>query len=367
LAGAVPANLSIVAGSDEFLVDREARRLFEAAKAEAGAEADPEVVDGSLRVVADAPAVEARIRESLAVLGLFGSAKVVWIRGFNWLELPKAQAGSEEVVAILEQHLIPLLAAPPPDVRVVLSLIPPGRTRREFKQLKAAAGAFLDLPDPKGEELAGIAADAIRAAGAKPGPGAVQALLERVTGSTRALLAESEKLAVHAGPGGAVTAEDVRRLTPVFGDSDFFEPVDALLAADLPWTLDALERYFFTNASARPLRASLHNRLRLLIQLRAFADAGLVRLTAAGIPDRELKALAARFAPLHGASGKSSANPFSQNPWYLGTKVAPAAARFSLRELVDLQLDLADVAASGDEQAALRAACLRALGRRPRG
>jgi DNA polymerase III delta subunit len=363
----VPANLSIVAGADEFLVDRESRRLFEAAKAAAGAEADPEVIDGSLRVVADAEASEARIRESLQVMGLFGSAKVVWIRSFNWLELPKAQAGSEQVVEILEQHLIPLLAAPPPDVQLVVSLIPPGRSRREFKALKAAAGTFVDLPDPDPEVLAGIAEEAIRAAGSKPGPGAVAALLERVTGSTRALLAEAEKLAVHAGPGAPVTAEDVRRLTPVFGESDFFEPVDALLSADLGWTLEALDRYFFTNASSRPLLASLHNRLRLLIQLRAFADAGLVRLTPSGIADRELKALASRFAPLHGGAAKSSANPFSQNPWYLGAKVAPAASRFTLRELVDLQLDLAEVAAAPDEEAALRAACVRALGRRPRG
>lgn len=362
----VPANLSIVAGTDEYLVEREARRLFEAATAAAGAEADPEVVDGALRVVADAPLVEARIRQSLQARGLFGAAKVVWIRPFNWLELPKAQAGSEDVVKLLEEHLIPLLREPPPDVRLIVSLIPPGRARREFKDLKAAAGTFLDLPDPKPEDLADVAAGAFRDAGAKAGPGAIPALLERVTGSTRALLSEVEKLAVHAGPGGTVTADDVRQLTPVFGDGDFFEPVDALLSGDLARTLASLDRYFFGNASARPLLASLHNRLRLLIQLRAFADAGLIRLTAAGVADRELKALAARFAPLHGGTAKSSSNPFGQNPWYLGTKVAPAAARFTLRELVDLQLDLADVAASGDEEGALRAACIRALGRRPR-
>lgn len=363
----MPANLSIVAGSDEFLVDREARRLFEAAKAAAGADADPEVVDGSLRLVSEAPVVESRIRESLAVMGLFGSAKVVWVRSLNWLELPKAQAGSEQVVEILEQHLIPLLCDPAPDLRLVVSLIPPGRTRKEYKQLKAAAGTFVDLPDPAPEELASLVASAFREAGAKAGPDVAAALLERVTGSTRALLAEAEKLAVHAGPGGTVGVDDVRRLTPVFGDSDFFEPVDALLSADLAWTLASLDRYFFNNTSARPLLASLHNRLRLLIQLRAFADAGLIRLTASGVSDRELKALAARFAPLHGGAAKSSSNPFSQNPWYLGTKVAPAAARFTLRELVDLQLDLAEVVASGDEEAALRAACVRALGRRPRG
>lgn len=362
----MPANLTIVAGKDEHLVDREARRRFDAACAAAGEGADAEVVEASLRVVGDAPLIETRVREALGTMGLFGGARVVWVRSLNWLELPKTQAASESVAEILEKHLVPLLAGPPSDIRLVVSLVPPGRTRREHKALKAAAGEFVDLPDLRPEDRAALAAEALRAAGAKAGPGALEALVERVPESTRALLVECEKLAVHAGPGGAVSAEDVRRLTPVFGESDFFEPVDALLSGDLAWTLEALDRFFFNNDSPRPILASLHNRLRLLIQLRAFADAGLLRLSSSGVSERELKALASRFAPLHGGEAKSSSNPFGQNAWYLGTKVAPAAARFTLRELVDLQLDLAAVYGAEDEAAALRAACLRALGRRAR-
>ena len=361
----MPANLAIVAGKDEFLVDREARRRFEAARAAAGADADAEVVDGFLRVVADAPAIEARVRDALTSLGLFGGAKVVWVRNLNWLELPKSQAGSESVAEILGDHLVPLLTGVDPSVRLVVSLTPVNRVRKEFKALAAAAGELADIPDPTPEFLADLAGRALRDAGAKPGRGAVEALLGRVTGSTRALLNECEKLAVHAGPGGAVSAEDVRVLTPVFGESDLFEPVEAVLAGDLPWTLAALDRYFFHNDSPRPLLASLLNRIRLLIQLRAMADAGVIRLGPSGVPDRELKAAASRFGALHGdAAAKSPTNPFGQNPWYLGTKVAPDAHRFAVRELADLQADLVAVYACGDEAAAFRDACLRFLGRR---
>jgi DNA polymerase-3 subunit delta len=363
----VPTNLSIVAGKDEYLVEREARRLFEAAKAAAGGEVDAEIIEASLRVVADAPVIEGRIREALTMMGLFGGAKVVWVRSLNWLELPKSQAGSEDVAESLEKYVVPLLTGVSPEIQLIVSLIPPGKTRKEFKTLKAAAGTFVELPDPDASQLSEFITETFRGTGAKVGPGVTEALLERIIGSTRALLSECEKLAVHAGPGGTVTAEDVRRLTPVFGESDIFEPVDALFAADLPWTLEALDRFFFNHSSPRPILSSLHNRLRLLIQLRAFADAGLIRITSSGVSNQEVNSLASRFASLHGSGAKSSSNPFTQNPWYLGTKVAPAASRFTLRELVDLQLDLSAVYASGDEPAALRAACVRALGRRPRG
>ena len=93
----MPANLTIVAGGDEYLVDREARARYDRAVEAAGAGADAEVVDGRLRVVADAADIARRIRDALTALGLFGGAKVVWIRSLNWLELPKNQSGSEEV------------------------------------------------------------------------------------------------------------------------------------------------------------------------------------------------------------------------------------------------------------------------------
>lgn len=363
----MPANLTIVAGGDEYLVDREARARFDREVKAAGDGADVEVVDGFLRVVADAEVIERRLRDALTSLGLFGGAKVVWLRALNWLELPKSQAGSESVAIILEQHLVPLVATVPAEVRLVVSLCPVNRTRREFKLLKEAAGDFADIPEMKPEDWVDFARKALRDCGAKAGPGVAEALLERVSGSARVLLGECEKLAVHAGPGGAITAQDVRRLVPAYGESDTFEAVDALLAGDLAWTLEALDRFFFQHSSPRPLLGGLHNRLRLLIQLRALADAGAIRLTASGVSSREIETAAGRYAPLYGRGGKSSLNPFSQNAWYLGTKVAPDATRFTLRELVDLQLDLAKVYGSGDECAAFRAACVRALTGRARG
>lgn len=362
----MPTNLAIVAGNDEFLVDREARRLFELARVEAGAEADVEIIDGLLRVVDDAPLIEARVRDALSSMGLFGTAKVVWLRNFNWLNLPKAQSGSESVTEILEEHLLPIILQVDPAVRLVISMTPISRVRTVYKKLQAGAGVFKDIPDVTAEGTLSFIQQLFREAGLKAGPGAVAALQERVLGSTRALLTECEKLAVYAGPGGTVTADDIRRITPVFGESEVFEPADAVLAGDLDWTLESLDRFFFHHGSPRPLLASLHNRIRLLLQIRALADAGVIRLTTQGVSDYEIKAAAARYGALHGEGGKVTTNLFSQNPWYVGTKIAPAAALFSLRELIDFQRDLLAVYASGDEAAAFRAACVRLLAPRRR-
>ncbi|HAZ65520.1 MAG TPA: hypothetical protein DCY41_02050, partial [Opitutae bacterium] len=64
----------------------------------------------------------------------------------NWLELPKAQAGSESVAMILEEHLVPLITQVDPEVRLIVSLCPVNRVRKELKTLKAEAGEYLDIP-----------------------------------------------------------------------------------------------------------------------------------------------------------------------------------------------------------------------------
>jgi DNA polymerase-3 subunit delta len=362
----MPANLTIVVGDDDYLVDREARARFERDKKKAGEGVDAEIVDARLRAVADAEVIEQRIRSALTSLSLFGNAKVVWIRALNWLELPKAQAGSESVATILEEHLVPLITQVDPEVRLIVSLCPVNRVRKELKTLKAEAGDYLDIPKMSGDDWLEFAQNALRDAGVKVGPGVAESLLEKVSGSTRVLLGESEKLGVYAGAEGKITVQDVQRLVPNYGEGEAFEVVDALLAADLEWTLDALDRFEFNSSSPRPLLGGLHSRLRLLIQMRALADAGALKLTSAGVSEREITTAGARYGSLYGSGGKSSLNPFTQNAWYLGTKVAPAAANFTLRELIDLQLDLAKVYGSGDEFATFRAACVRVLANRAR-
>jgi hypothetical protein len=97
--------------------------------------------------------------------------------------------------------------------------------------------------------------------------------------------------------------------------------------------LESLDRYFFNQTSCRPLISALQNRLRLLIQIRSLADSGDVKLTATGIAKAQFEVAVARHSATFGSAAKSSANVFSQNPWYLTTQVAPGAFNYTLSEL----------------------------------
>ena len=194
--------------------------------------------------------------------------------------------------------------------------------------------------------------------------GAPEAIVAQVGQSTRLVVTESEKMVTYVGPGGTVREADVMLMVPRFGEGDFFEPIEALMARDLDWGLASLERYFFNEDSGRPLLAALQNRLRLLIQIKVLAEAGEFRLSEAGLPKGQFETASSRHGAKFGSAAKSSANLFSQNAWYISNKVAPAAACFTLSELVDLQLacgDSFDAANRGRDEASVRALFLRAL------
>ena len=374
----MPAYLAIVAGKDEYLVDRDALALFEAAKKKVGPEAEAEVIDGAMIRVEDARGIALRFIESLRTVSMFGTARVLWLRNLNWLvETP--QGKSEESKAQLKA-MVEALPGSPDDVHVIISATPYDGRRKELSSLKDSADEFVVHaggraspfgPDPAAEQQAGMAAAHLKSLGVKFERGVPEAVVGRVGQSTRLVLGECDKLATYAGKGGSLRESDVHLLVPVFGDGDFFEPIEAFAARDLPWALAALDRYFFNESSARPLLSALQNRLRLLIQIRALADSGDVRLSEAGLPKGAFETASARHGPTFGSAAKSSANVFSQNPWYVSNKVAPTAALYTLGELVDAQLACADCFDASnrgaDEEQAVRALFLRALavGRRP--
>ena len=368
----MPGYLAIVAGKDEFLVDRDARAFYDQARAAAGAEADAEIMAGTILRVDDATSIEARFVETVNTRSMFGGKRVLWLRNFNWVA-DTVQSRSEEVKASLAR-LLEAVTEAEPDVAIVISATPYDGRRKDLTNLKSVAQEFvLHSPaakspfggdDPQAEMQVGLATQHLKSLGVKFDRAVPEAIVARVGQSTRLVLVECEKLANYAGPGGALTEADVLLLVPTFGDGDFFEPIEALAARDLKWGLASLDRYFFNESSARPLLSALQNRLRLLIQIRCLVDSGDFRVTTAGLSKGQFETASGRHGPTFGSAAKSSANLFSQNAWYISNKVAPAAARYSLAELVDLQLacaDCFDASNRGEDESSVRALFLRAL------
>ncbi len=373
----MPGYFAIIAGKDEYLVDQDGRACFEKAKQKAGAEAEAEVISGQIVRVEDARPLEIQFTESVKTLSMFGGRRVIWLRNLN-LVADSVQAKSEDVKESLA-NMLKVAAEADDSVAIVITATPYDGRRKDLANLKPKADEFIlhsppskspfDKGDAQGDAQAALAADRLKALGAKFERGVPEVIVGRVGQSTRLVLGECEKLATYVGPGGTVREADVHLLVPAFGEGDFFEPIEALAARDLRWGMESLDRYFFNEDSSRPLLAALQNRLRLLIQIRCLADSGDFRLGEAGLGKGQFEAASARHGPTFGSAAKSSANLFSQNAWYVSNKVAPAAARYTLAELVDLQLGCAecfDASNRGQDEPSVRALFLRALAvRRP--
>ncbi|NBY37348.1 MAG: hypothetical protein EBQ59_07860 [Verrucomicrobia bacterium] len=368
----MPAFFAIVAGKDEYLVDQDARAFYDKAKAAAGADAEAEVISGVMIRVEDARPIETQFSESVKTLSMFGGKRVIWLRNFNWVSDSK-QAKSLVVKESLE-NILQVATDASDEVSIIISATPYDGRRKDLTELKkvanefvvhaSAAKGFFDKSDPQADLQEDLAVNHLKSLGVKFERGVPEAIIGRVGQSTRLVLGECEKLATYVGAGGTIKESDVLLLVPAFGEGDFFEPVEALAMRDLKWSLAALDRYFFNEDSIRPLLAALQNRIRLLIQIRCLADSGDFRVTEAGLPKGQFETASGRHGPTFGSAAKSTANLFSQNAWYISNKVAPMAARYSLAELVDLQLACGacfDASNRGQDEIAIRAMYMRAL------
>jgi DNA polymerase-3 subunit delta len=267
---------------------------------------------------------------------MFGGRRVVWLKDVNFLA-DTVTGRAESTLKLVEDLQQILAAVNPADTAVLLTAAPVDR-RRSFPKWCEKNADFALVGgdgDNAAEALAGVALAEAKALGVSFGDGAVELLLAKVGANTRLLVEETRKLATHAGDGEPIEEAHVAELTPNVAEGDFFEAAEAFFSGDLKWTLAALHRHFFNGGDARPVISALQNRNRILLQVRALADAGEMRVGPRGL-DGFPRAQAAHAAKFTGATEKSSFNLFTQNPWYLG-KLAGSAKLPPLRRLIDNQ------------------------------
>lgn len=361
------ASFTLVTGDDDYLVEREARARFEKMTAGVSDDMAKEVIDALCTKVSDTEETLGTISSAVRTMSLFGDKKYVWIKNFNWIA--DSQLGKAEGTKAVVERLLEILRTIEPDgVELLISAYPLDGRKREAKLLKEL-GHTVELKAGKDE---GAVAESLvgeaRALGVTLDIEAATTLVRKVNGSRRMMESELRKLACHAGEGGKIEARTVVEMVPTFGEGDFFEPVEAFFEGDLPWTLDALRRYFYQNDESRPLIASMQSRCRLLIQLRAMMDAGAIKLGTRGIAQSDFSAAQRTYAAHYpDEAAKVKHNVFAANLWYLGNKVAPAANKFTLKKLVDIQLALGDafigiLERPNDQDAVMREFVVKTLG-----
>jgi len=330
-------NIHFIAGSDDFLVEEEARRVFHSL-----CEGIPD--DGMSREVIKAFAsrsddvVEsmALFREAVQTMGMFSEEKVVWLQGVNFLAdgmVGKTQAAEKaagDLLQILEQ-------GPPEGTRVLISACPIDRRKAFHKKAQAnPVYRFLDAGNDR--IIQDFIGARLKALGMGITPEAALLLQEKVGGNLRLLTVELEKCQAYlvGSDSPKLTVEVVQELVPEVQGEFSSEAVDAFFGQDPRYALECLRRFFFNGFDWRPLLTMLQKRGRLLIQMRALLDSepDLVR---GRWSKQSLEGLSAKYASSQGSGDKSDFNLLSQNPFYLQKFLLPQASRLSLRWLLECQ------------------------------
>ncbi len=342
-----------VCGADDFLVNRAGKARFDELAKDVADEFSREVLSGFAGNVGEVETAINRFRESVQTVSMFGGKRLVWFKDVNFLA--DTVTGRSESTLKLVEDLKELLEKIDPEQVTALITATPVDRRRAFPKWCEKTADFLLIGgdgDSAAEALAGVVLAEARERGVSFGEGALQLLLAKVGANTRLLIEETHKLATYAGEGKPIEESFVAELTPNVAEGDFFEAAEAFFSGDLPWTLQALDRHFFTGGDARPIISALQNRNRILLQVRALLDAGDVRLGQRGL-DGMPKAQAAYGKHFVGATEKSSYNVFSQNAWYVG-KLASGGKLPTLRRLIDNQQEFivafAEIVKRSDEQ-----------------
>jgi len=333
-----------ICGADDFLVNRQGKARYDELAKDITDEFSREIISGFANNVGEVEAAINRFRESVQTVSMFGGQRVVWLKDVNFLA-DTVTGRAESTLKLVEDLQQLLEKINPAETAVVVTAAPVDR-RRAFPKWCEKTGDFtLVGGDAEGaaDALGGVILAEARELGVSFGEGAAQLLLAKVGANTRLLIEETRKLATYAqtdaatAEGKPVVIEEahVAELTANTAEGDFFEAAEAFFSGDLKWTLAALHHHFFTGGDSRPIISALQNRNRILLQVRALADAGEVRVGQRGL-DGLPKATATYGRHFVGAPEKSSFNLFSQNAWYVG-KLAGSAKLPSLRRLIDNQ------------------------------
>lgn len=361
---------TFVAGPDDYLVSRSAKEIWVELCDGVDDDFSQEIIGGHVAKVEEVEAAVNSFREAVQTMGLFGGRRVVWLKGVSFMAdnvlgrsetTQKACADLQEILASVN----------PDDVGVLISASPVDRRKRFAKWIEKN-GAYMATGgmDAKGkgvEALIGVLEEECAKLKVKIDRQATEVLISKVNGNSRLLLEEARKLATYLGEEGAtINSRLIEQLTPNFGEGDFFESTEAFFSRNLAWTLDALKRHFFAGNDARPVIASLQNRNRLLIQIRALVDGGEIQLGGRGIAKPGFEAATAKYAKFYdGLNKKSNFNVFTQNLWYMG-KLAGEGKLPTLKRLIDHQQEFIRafeeiVERPNDQEDALRSMSIRCL------
>jgi DNA polymerase III subunit delta len=363
------APLVLICGEDDFAVKQRAKQLYLQWTAEIGG-LDHEIIDASVSNSGEALKVLSRFREALQTLPFFGSGKVVWLQGCNFLADEKvASAAVTEALADLAQELKDFTWK---DVRV---LITAGKVdkRKVFYKALDKLGTI--------ENFAGWSADdrdwtsqaeiwaqkAIQARQKEISDEALAELITRVGPNSRQLDSEIEKLTLFVGDRPRIEFADVAAICTRNKSARAFALGDALGDRDLPRLLSRLDEELWEvkldpSRSEIGLLYGLISKVRAMLLLKEMLHEGWIR------PEMDYNRFKAQLqrVPAEKLPEDKRFNPLAINPYVL-FKALPQVKRYSQDELIRamellLKCNLRLVSSSLDESLVLQQTLVQIVG-----
>jgi len=233
--------LCLVYGDEDFLVRDRASQVYEAWCAAAGGE-DHEVIDGTVRNASEALEALAKLNEAVQTLPFFGGAKVVWLRGANFLG-DERTASSRDVIDRINGLAKDWETFDWQGVQVLISAGKVDKRKVFFKSVKKIASIEdLSVADKeRGSKAALIVRQRLTELGKKITSHVADELILLAGSSLQQLHTEADKLAAYVGERDEVTRQDVHEIATRTKQAQAFALGDALGERNLPKLLRVLD------------------------------------------------------------------------------------------------------------------------------
>lgn len=330
---AASSQVHVVLGTDDARVKETAMKLVQQLTPPGADEFANEIVEGNADNAEHAGQICSNVILALQTIPFFGGAKVVWLKGANFLgdsQTGKSQAavqGMENILDVLEAGL-------GPDVKFVLSANAIDKRRNTYKRLgKLAEMQVFDRPDTSKAGWEGAvmahASQKARELGLTFESGALDLLVQMAGDDTRQLENEIVKIDLYLGERRRCGINTVRGLVSLSRAGVIWEIGNAIGTRDLRRALDLLGVLLYQGQNAIGiLLGAIVPRVRSLLVVKELATKYKVNKASYSAFTSSLESLPS--AATSHLPRKKDGSGFNAYPLFLALN---EAGRFTLDEL----------------------------------
>ena len=322
-------SVTFVHGSDDFLVDRRARVLYN------------EICDGNGEIFqfeCDQHTILNTLKNAISAIStvsLFDKNDTIWLRSFDIFGNQKFSELENSMIL----ELINLLSNSHAK-NVIISSGNPDKRTRLFKEVFTKFDTIDIDKTLSNNNFKEIVRSFASDQSVKIDDDAIDILHEKCGINYRVIEQEIYKLSTYvSGRKDKISSDDVKLLVDDYASENFFEPVEAFFNKNIRAFSRSIKRFFFVNSDARPLISALQSRNRLMIQIKTLIISKKLNCQNKFSLKKELE-YASKFYHMDNLK-KDQFNIFLQNPWYI-EKMLNSCQQFTICQLLKLQISLSD-------------------------